>query len=144
MLLTFQLFRDNVALDQSSHFFHLIFVGENIMCSILVIDDETNILNMLQEALTLFGHKVEVANDGRKGIQKFDNGSFDIVITDVLMPKLDGRDVVQHIRNCSKKSICIIGMSGTPRVLQDIDFDMILPKPFPLEELLGMVTKLNC
>ena len=112
------------------------------MCSILVIDDEKNILNLLQEALTLSGHKVEVANDGRKGIQKFDDGSFDI--TDVLMPKLDGRSVVQYIRNSCKKSICIIGMSGTPWLLKDIDFDMILPKPFPLEELLGMVAKMNC
>jgi DNA-binding response OmpR family regulator len=114
------------------------------MCSILVIDDERNILNLLHKALTLLGHKVEVANDGRKGIQKFDDGSFDIVITDVLMPKLDGRGVVQHIRNSRKKSIGIIGMSGTPWLLKDIDFDIILPKPFPLEELLGMVTKLNC
>jgi DNA-binding response OmpR family regulator len=114
------------------------------MCSILVIDDEKNILNLLQEALTLSGHKVEVANDGHKGIQKFDHGSFDIVITDVLMPKLDGRSVVQYIRNSCKKSICIIGMSGTPWLLKDIDFDMILPKPFPLEELLGMVAKMNC
>ena len=114
------------------------------MCSILVIDDEKNNLSLLQEALTLLGHKVEVANDGRKGIKKFDNGSFDIVITDVLMPKLDGRGVVQHIRNSRKKSISIIGMSGTPWLLNDIDFDIILPKPFPLEKLLEMVTKLNC
>ena len=114
------------------------------MCSILVIDDEKNILNLLQEALRLLGHKVEVANDGLKGVQKFDDGSFDIVITDVRMPKLDGRGVVQHIRNSRKKSISIIGMSGTPWLLKDIDFDTILPKPFPLEKLLEVVTKLNC
>ena len=114
------------------------------MCSILVIDDEKNMLNLLQEALTISGHKVEVADNGRRGIQKFDDGRFDIVITDVCMPQLDGRGVVQHIRNSRKKSISIIGISGTPWLLQDIDFDMILPKPFPLDELLAMVKKLNC
>ena len=114
------------------------------MCSILVIDDEKKILSVVQEALTLFGHKVEVAEDGLKGIQKFDDGSFDIVITDMRMPRLDGRGVVQHIRDSRKKSIPIIGISGTPWLLQDADFDVILPKPFPLEELLDTVTKLNC
>ncbi len=114
------------------------------MCSILVIDDEKQMLMVVQEALTLLGHKVEVAEDGLKGIQKFDNGSFDIVITDMRMPRLDGRAVVQHVRNSRKKSIPIIGISGTPWLLQDADFDAILPKPFPLEELLDTVSKLNC
>ena len=84
------------------------------MCSILVIDDEKKILSFVQEALTLFGHKVEVAEDGLKGIEKFDNGSFDIVITDMRMPRIDGREVVRHIRNSPKKSIPIVGISGTP------------------------------
>ena len=114
------------------------------MCSILVIDDEKQMLSVVQEALTLLGHKVEVAEDGLKGIQKFDNGSFDIVITDMRMPRLDGRGVVQHIRDFRKKSIPIVGISGTPWLLQDADFDVILPKPFPLDELLDTVTKLNC
>ena len=95
------------------------------MCSILVIEDEKNILNLLQEVLTLSGHKVEVAEDGLIGIQKFNDGNFDIVITDVRMPKLDGRGVVQHIRNSHRKSISIIGISGTPWLIQDMDFDII-------------------
>ena len=114
------------------------------MCSILVIDDEKQMLSVVQEALTLLGHKVEVAEDGLKGIQKFDNGNFDIVITDMRMPRLDGRGVVQHIRDFRKNSIPIVGISGTPWLLQDADFDVILPKPFPLDELLDTVTKLNC
>ena len=73
------------------------------MCSILVIDDEKQMLSVVQEALTLLGHKVEVAEDGLKGIQKFDNGNFDIVITDMRMPRLDGRGVVQHAVRTSSR-----------------------------------------
>ena len=114
------------------------------MCSILVIDDEKAILGFVQKALSLSGHEVEVAEDGLKGIEKFDDGCFDIVITDICMPQLDGRGVVQHIRNSNQKSISIIGISGTPWLIQDDDIDAILPKPFPLKELLHTVTKLNC
>jgi len=56
------------------------------MCTILVIDDEKCILRVIQEALTRFGHHVEVAFDGVEGVQKFDDGCYDVVITDLRMP----------------------------------------------------------
>ena len=52
------------------------------MSTILVIDDEKGILQLMHQALTKFGHHVETADDGQEGIRKFDDGSFDIVITD--------------------------------------------------------------
>ena len=113
------------------------------MCTILVIDDEKGILRVIQQALTKFGHNVEVAFDGIEGIQKFDGGSYDMVITDLRMPGLDGRGVVQHIRNSPKNSVPVIGISGTPWQAQDSDFDAVLSKPFPLEDLVKSVKKLT-
>jgi CheY-like chemotaxis protein len=113
------------------------------MCTILVIDDEKGILGVIREALTRFGHSVEIAYDGIEGIQKFDGGSYDMVITDLRMPGLDGRGVVQHIRNSSKNSVPVIGISGTPWQAQDSDFDAVLSKPFPLEDLVQSVKKLT-
>ena len=84
------------------------------MNHILVIDDEKSILNVVQTALSRAGFKVEIALDGQKGIQKFDSGQFDLVITDILMPGLDGRKVVEHIRNSNRPYTPIIGFSGTP------------------------------
>ncbi|MBU0988164.1 MAG: response regulator [Proteobacteria bacterium] len=72
------------------------------MYHILVIDDEKAILNVVQTALSRAGFKVDIALDGRKGIQKFDSGQFDLVITDILMPGIDGRDVVKYIRNSDR------------------------------------------
>jgi CheY-like chemotaxis protein len=112
------------------------------MCTILVIDDEKGILRVIQEALTRFGHNVEIAFNGIEGIQKFDGGSYDMVITDLRMPGLDGRGVVEHIRNSHKNSVPIIGISGTPWQAQDSDFDAVLSKPFPLEDLVKSVKKL--
>jgi two-component system response regulator VanR len=69
------------------------------MSTVLVIDDENGILQLLRQALTKFGHNVETAADGQEGIRKFDDGSFDIVITDIRMPGIAGNGVVKHIRN---------------------------------------------
>ena len=113
------------------------------MCTILVIDDEKGILRVIEEALTKFGHQVELAADGYEGIQKFDDGSYDIVITDLRMPGLDGKGVVQHIRKSHKNSIPIIGISGTPWLIQDSGFDVVLPKPFPLLDLVESVKKIT-
>lgn len=112
------------------------------MCTILVIDDEKGILAIIREALTRFGHHVETAGDGNEGLQKFKKGSFDMVITDMRMPGLRGDDIVRHIKNCSGKSVPVIGISGTPWLLEDPGFDMVLPKPFPLKVLVDSVEKL--
>jgi CheY-like chemotaxis protein len=113
------------------------------MCTILVIDDENGILRVIEEALTKFGHDVELAFDGIEGVEKFDHGSYDMVITDLRMPGLDGKGVVRHIRNSHKNSIPVIGISGTPWLIQDSDFDAVLSKPFPLQDLVESVKKLT-
>ena len=112
------------------------------MCKILVIDDEKFIVNMLQEVLAKYGHDVETATDGQEGIEKFDNGCFDIVITDMLMPGVDGNGVVQHIRSSYRKDIRVIGISGTPWILEDSGLDSVIEKPFPLKTLVDSVQEL--
>ncbi len=113
------------------------------MCTILVIDDEKGILGVIREALTRSGHDVETALDGIEGIQKFDDGSYDMVITDLRMPGLDGKGVVEHIRSSANNTVPVIGISGTPWQLQDTEFDEVLTKPFPLQDLVESVRKLT-
>ena len=109
------------------------------MSTILVIDDEKGILQIIRQTLTRFGHNVETAEDGKEGIQKFDDGNFDVVITDILMPGIDGNGVVQHIRKSHRQSIPVIAISGTPWQLESNDFDMVLAKPFPLKKLIDSI-----
>jgi CheY-like chemotaxis protein len=112
------------------------------MSAILVIDDEIGILQLIRQALTRFGHHVETAADGKEGIQKFDHGNFDIVITDICMPGIDGNGVAAHIRKSDKQSIPVIAISGTPWELESKNFDMVLSKPFPLKNLVDSIGSL--
>jgi len=112
------------------------------MCHILVIDDERHILDMIEMALTKFGHEVETASDGVEGVQKFDEKPFDLVITDIKMPRLDGNGVLQYIRNSSKPFTPVIGISGTPWVLDGTNFDAVLAKPFLIKTLADYIRNL--
>ena len=112
------------------------------MSTILVIDDEKGILQIIRQALIKFGHNVETAGDGQEGIRKFDDGSFDIVITDIRMPGIDGNGVVQHIRKSDKQSIPVIAISGTPWLMENSAFDMVIAKPFPLKKLVESIGSL--
>ena len=112
------------------------------MSTILVIDDEKRILQLMHQALTKYGHNVETADNGQEGIRKFDDGCFDIVITDIRMPLIDGNGVVAHIRKSEKQSVPVIAISGTPWLLKADNFDMVLPKPFLLKQLIESIRSL--
>ena len=66
--------------------------------SILVIDDDPKITALLKRTLLFNGYKVEVANDGKTGINTLENSDFDLVVLDIMMPGLDGWEVCRQIR----------------------------------------------
>ena len=113
------------------------------MNRILVIDDEPSISDLIREALTRFGYAVETASNGRQGLQLLKDSSFDLVVTDMCMPDLDGTCIVRHIRSSSRPLTPVIGISGTPCVLEATDCDAVLPKPFPLQALVDTVKRLK-
>ena len=102
---------------------------------ILVIDDEKPIWRLLQEALTRSGYQVKTASGGREGLRLFDDELFDLVITDIVMPDIDGHTVARHIRDSDRPHTPIMGISGTPWLLKGDEFDHVLPKPFSLKTL---------
>jgi len=113
------------------------------MCDILIIDDEKMIAELIRQALSRFGCAVEIAASGEEGIQKYDGGNFNLVITDICMPGTNGLEVLRHIRNSKRKETPTIGISGTPWLLKGSDFDFILSKPFSLYILYDIVEKLT-
>ncbi len=112
------------------------------MQAILVIDDEKSILNLFRDVLTSVGYSVETAPNGRDGIDKFNRKNFDLVITDIRMPGIDGNEVARRIRNSDRSFIPIIGMSGTPWLFQKNNFDSVLEKPCSIYTLLDTVKNL--
>lgn len=105
------------------------------MRKVLVIDDERMIRMLLEQVLHRIDYAVETAENGSVGIDKFDSGRFDLVITDVCMPETDGNRVLDHIRNSCRSQTPVIGMSGTPWKLNNHAFDHVLPKPFEINRL---------
>jgi DNA-binding response OmpR family regulator len=113
------------------------------VASVLVIDDEKMILGLVEQALTMFDFQVDTAYVGADGIRKFNHGNYDLVITDVCMPEVDGNVIIHHIRNSQRKGTPVIGISGTPWLLKSNDFDHILPKPFGIKTLIDTAKSLT-
>ncbi len=112
------------------------------MCNVLVIDDEQMIRDLLRQALSRLDFTVDTAESALGGIAKFESGAYDLVITDVRMPGVDGRYVVHHIRGSKKEATPVIGLSGTPWLLQNGGFDAVMDKPFMLQSLIEKVKDL--
>lgn len=116
--------------------------GANPLRKILVIDDQKSIRTILSMLLTELGHHVDVAENGEEGIRLFnDHGDFDLIITDIRMPKMDGNDVARHIRNSDRANTPLVAITGFPEEAQMELFNCTLVKPFKLEDLRNIVAQ---
>jgi CheY-like chemotaxis protein len=75
-------------------------------------------------------------------LAKFQKVRFDLILTDILMPRLDGNDMARRIRRSSFAAPPIIAMSGTPWDVQRDMFDGVLCKPFSFEDLNKLIYKI--
>src|SRR5579872_349920 len=81
---------------------------EERMGNILVCDDERSICEMLDIALRRDGHKVETVNSGDAAKKKLDSALYDVVVTDIKMPRTDGIEVLRHAHQISPDSAVIL------------------------------------
>ncbi|EPZ54871.1 response regulator [[Clostridium] sordellii ATCC 9714] len=110
--------------------------------NILVIEDDSNIQELIVEFLSAEGYNVKSANDGIEGIQTFKKEEFDLVILDVMMPNLDGYGVCKMIRQSS--NIPIIFLTALDQESDQIKgFDLMcddyITKPFSFTLLMKRV-----
>lgn len=110
------------------------------MSKILVIDDEKSIRNTLKEVLEYEKYEVDVAEDGPTGLEMFSNNSYDIVLCDIKMAKMDGIEVLAKISEASK-DIPVVMISGHGNIDTAVEaikkgaYDF-LEKPLDLNRLL--------
>jgi len=109
------------------------------MCRVLIIDDEEAICSLLLYALSRDDIDAEIATNGHDGLRKFNQEHFDIVITDMIMPGMDGNSIAHQIRNSYKPNTPIIGISGTAWRLDKRKFDVVFEKPFSIHSLVSAV-----
>ena len=82
--------------------------------NLLVIDDDITASFIIFEAFSkVMGHNVYCSNNGKDGIEMFKNNKFDLIITDINMPEMDGYETARQIRKYDKK-IPIIALTGSP------------------------------
>lgn len=110
------------------------------MKKILVIEDDKKIRRYLELELSLSGYQVDFAGDGEEGLEKSKKLYFDLILLDLMLPKISGEDVCKEIRKFSSVPIIILSAKGeimTKIQLLDLGADDYLTKPFDLEELLA-------
>lgn len=106
---------------------------------ILVVDDDPFVRKILSGYLNHDGYIVETAVNGREGLQKFQSGSFNIVMTDGAMPEMHGRQFAKEVKNLNP-AIPVIMLSGFGDALSFPDgkpegVDFVLRKPVSLADL---------
>jgi DNA-binding NtrC family response regulator len=114
--------------------------NENLMAEILIIDDEKAIRKTLTEILSFEGYKIDEAPDGEEGLKKFKEKSYDLVLCDIKMPKLDGIEFLQKAGeiNADVPVIMISGHGNIETAVEAVKkgaFDFI-SKPPDLNRLL--------
>ena len=113
--------------------------------SILIVDDEFGLAEMLREMLRESGFEVTLAINGRLALEILTGGRVDLVLTDLMMPVMDGAELASAMRRDRQhRDIPIIMMTSLPTVFpQPADlYDAVLRKPFTPDLLLETVTRL--
>ncbi len=106
---------------------------------ILVVDDSEDIRMLLVRYLRNLGFYVEPASDGQDALEKYMSGEFDLIVSDLFMPHIDGMALLKRIRDIDKEALFIM-ITGYPTIETAVDaiksgaFDYIT-KPFNLEDV---------
>ena len=105
---------------------------------VLIVEDESQMAALLRKALESENHTVTVAHDGAEGLALAELHDFDVLVLDVMLPKLDGFEVARRLRQ-RKRNVPILMLTArdtVPDIVRGLDLgaDDYLPKPFALDE----------
>jgi len=113
------------------------------MEKILIIEDDLTVLNFEQKELSHEGYTTITATDGRKGLELFEKEKPDFIILDIMLPELNGIEVLRRIRKVSQVPVILVTAKG--EVYDKVNglstgADDYISKPFAIEELLIRIT----
>ncbi len=110
---------------------------------ILVVEDERRMAELLRQGLSEEGHRITVATDGREGLGIAESGSFDLILLDVMLPGMNGFQIVNQLRSHRNQTpiLMLTARDSTKDMVEGLDFgaDDYLTKPFSFEVLLARV-----
>ncbi|MCL2034781.1 MAG: response regulator transcription factor [Oscillospiraceae bacterium] len=110
--------------------------------NILIIEDEEKIARFVELELSYEGYRVQKAGDGREGLELLESQSFDLVLLDIMLPGINGIEVLRRVRKISQ--IPVIMLTARDSVVDkvtglDLGADDYITKPFAIEELLARI-----
>ena len=121
------------------------------MANLLLIEDMKGVRESLTMVLEMAGHNITTAGTGAEGIQAAQQQNFELVITDILVPEVDGSEVILELKQNSASNVPVLGMSGGGSMvsakealrLADEYADEVMQKPFSRDEILSAVDRLT-
>ena len=123
-------------------FYVMLFPGGVIMQKILVVEDDLDIQELLKNFLQEVGYEVSLASDGVEALSVFSASQFDLVLLDVMLPKIDGFAVCELIRKQSQVPIIMLtALSGEEEQIRGLDLqvDDYITKPFSMPILIRKI-----
>lgn len=113
---------------------------------VLVVDDMPDVRDLIVEQVRFIGHEVEEAECGKAALVLLAQGSFDLVITDFRMPKMNGVELTSRVKRDYPDTKIVFASAGVTRELYEraraAGADVVLTKPFTEDELRVAIAKL--
>lgn len=118
------------------------YTGGVFLKNILVVEDEADIQELLENFLNDAGYKTSLAGDGVQALELFNSGSFDMVLLDIMIPKIDGYGVCEFIRSRSNVPIIMLtALDSEDNQIKgfDLKIDDYITKPFSMKVLIKKI-----
>ncbi len=112
------------------------------MQKILIVEDDTDIQELLRNFLQEVGYEISIANDGMEAISLFSTMNFDLILLDIMLPKIDGFTVCELIRKQSRVPIIMLtALNGEEEQIRglDLEVDDYITKPFSMPILVRKI-----
>lgn len=116
---------------------------------LLIVEDMKGVRDSLEVILSIAGYQVVLAQNGQEGLDKAKSGNYDLIITDILMPELDGTEMIMQLKSAGLDTPILAISAGGNGVSADTALTLakekanaILEKPFSREDLLKAVEQL--
>ena len=113
---------------------------------ILVVDDDQGVRDALSEFLLSLGYSVVAVESGEEALSEFDRGEFDIVMADLIMPNMDGMELLRRVRDMKNTDVIFLMITGHPSIGTAVEAinrgaDDYITKPFHLEDVKLRISK---
>jgi two-component system nitrogen regulation response regulator NtrX len=113
---------------------------------ILVVDDDKGVREALSEFLISLGYTVVMAENGEEALRQYRKGEFEVIMADLIMPNMDGMELLRRIRDTKNDEVIFLMITGHPSIGTAVEAinrgaDDYITKPFHLEDVKLRVSK---